>query len=365
MIVLITNNTLSHRHGSELYVRDLAVSLLARGHRPIACSSRLGEVAEQLKAATIPVVERPSDLGVRPDIIHGHHHLETMRAILALPGVPAVYFCHGWLPWEEAPPVFPRIVRYVAVDRTCYDRIVIEQGVSEERVDIILNSVDLQRFQPREPLPAKPMRALMFSNTADERTIHAIKTACEPLGIKVDVVGTMTGNPSSEPEQLLRSYDLVFARGRAALEAMAVGAAVVICDYMRCGPMVSSENFDTLRPLNFGIRSLQNPLTAAFLNEQIARYDPTDAEVVHRRIRKEASLEDMTTAVIKLYEQAIREYGERRHDNEDEIRAAGLYIESLIPQLSSLERLRKEGLETKQFLAKKFERLRSRFRPRV
>src|SRR2546430_4332475 len=32
-------------------------------------------------------------------------------------------FCHGWLPWEETPPHFPRILRYVAVDHTCRDRL--------------------------------------------------------------------------------------------------------------------------------------------------------------------------------------------------------------------------------------------------
>ncbi|MGO9602683.1 MAG: glycosyltransferase [Candidatus Binataceae bacterium] len=341
MIVLITNNTLAARAGSELFVRDLAVSLQARGHRPIACSALLGEVAEQLRATTIPVIERPSDLTVRPDIIHGHHHLETMLALLSIPGVPAVYFCHGWLPWEEKPPIFPRIIRYVAVDRTCYDRVVIEQGIREDRVSVILNSVDLQRFPARRPLPIRPKKALVFSNTADERTVQTIKIACEPLEIEVDVVGMATGNASSEPERLLGNYDLVFARGRAALEAMAVGTAVVLCDYMRCGPMVSSENFDTLRPLNFGIRSLQNPLTAALLSEQIACYDRHDAELVHRRIRKEASLEDMTTSIVNLYDQVISDYREMpRHDIEEELRAAGLYLDSLMPTLKSVYSLR-------------------------
>jgi hypothetical protein len=43
--VLITNNTLAGRGGSELYVRDTATELLKRGHTPIAYSAVLGEVA--------------------------------------------------------------------------------------------------------------------------------------------------------------------------------------------------------------------------------------------------------------------------------------------------------------------------------
>lgn len=36
MRILLTNNTLGLRAGSELYVRDVALALLSRGHEPIA-----------------------------------------------------------------------------------------------------------------------------------------------------------------------------------------------------------------------------------------------------------------------------------------------------------------------------------------
>src|SRR5581483_5418394 len=124
--VLITNNTLATRAGSELYVRDLATALLERGHQPVAYSTVLGEVAEELRMATIPVVNDLDLLAVKPDIIHGQHHFETMTALLRFPSAPAIYVCHGWWPWEETPPHFPRIRQYVAVDYTCRDRLVCE-----------------------------------------------------------------------------------------------------------------------------------------------------------------------------------------------------------------------------------------------
>jgi hypothetical protein len=55
MRVLFTNNTLAGRMGTELYVRDVAVALLKRGHQPIAYSTILGDVADELRAAGIPV----------------------------------------------------------------------------------------------------------------------------------------------------------------------------------------------------------------------------------------------------------------------------------------------------------------------
>jgi Glycosyltransferase Family 4 len=164
---------------SELYVRDVALALLERGHSPIAYSSLLGEVAEELRAATVPVIDRLDALAVAPDLIHGHHHLETMTALLHFPNVPALSFCHGWLPWEEMPPKFSRISRYVAVDQTCRDRLILEHAIPEQRVRLLLNFVDLKRFKPRAALPQKPKRALVFSNYASEENIlPTIRAAC-------------------------------------------------------------------------------------------------------------------------------------------------------------------------------------------
>ena len=55
--VLFTNNALGARGGSETYIRDVALALLQRGHRPVAFSLLLGDVAEELRRATVPVVD--------------------------------------------------------------------------------------------------------------------------------------------------------------------------------------------------------------------------------------------------------------------------------------------------------------------
>ena len=88
MRILLTNNSLAAHAGSELYIRDLAVELMRRGHQPVAYSTYLGAVAEELRAATIPVIDRLEALGEPPDIIHGQHHYETLSALLRFPATP-------------------------------------------------------------------------------------------------------------------------------------------------------------------------------------------------------------------------------------------------------------------------------------
>ena len=309
--VLITNNTLDARAGSELYVRDLAVGLLRRGHAPVAYSSVLGEVADELRAASIPVLDDLHSLSVAPDVIHAHHHLDAMCAMLRFPTVPAVFVCHGWQPWQEQPPVFPAIRRYVGVDDVCAERILTTPGVDPARVRTVYNAVDLTRFGRRpDPLPDRPRSALIFSNYASEDNyVGTIREACRAASIeRVDVIGRGTGTAVDRPELALPQYDLVFAKARCALEAMAVGAAVIVADYSGLGGMVTPENVEAMRRLNFGLRTMQRwPLTVEAVTREIARYHAESSAAVCAFIRSNADAEGTIDQFERLYEEALTE----------------------------------------------------------
>ncbi len=305
--ILITNRILQTRTGTEVYVRDLAASLLHRGHLPIVYSPHLGEMAAEIRAGTVPVVDDLAKVGAPPDIIHGHHGLETLAALLAFPGVPAVAVCHSWLGWPDAPVIFPRIARYLAVDQTCRDRLVFEHGLPEARVQIRLNAIDLAQFQPRGPLPGRPARALVFGNSAGGAYLEAIEHACAARGIAVDAAGVRARTVLGRPQDVLGHYDLVFAKGKSALEAAAVGAAVVLADPHGIGQMVTSQNFDELRPLNFGVRTLRRPPSTEVVAGEIARYDAGDAAIVSGRIRAADGHVTLVDELLDLYREVLAE----------------------------------------------------------
>jgi hypothetical protein len=308
--VLITNNTLASRAGSELYVRDVALALLRRGYNPIAYSSILGEVAEELRRATVPVIDNLSALTVAPDLIHGQHHLDAMTAMLRFPRTPALYFCHGWLPWEELPPLFPSIIRYIAVDDLCSERLLTTAGVLPEKVKTLYNFVDLTRFKSRPALPEKPQAALSFSNYATESNfIGMIRAACRRFGIdRIDVVGLSSGHSVSNPEEVLQEYDVVFAKARCALEAMAVGCAVIVADFPGLGGMVTTENLKELRRLNFGVRTMQSaPISEENIYAQLGHYNASDAKKVSEWIRYDADIEKAIDKLENYYHEALSE----------------------------------------------------------
>ncbi len=329
--VLITNNALAARAGSEVYVRDIAIGLLKRGYEPLVYSTILGDVARELRAAAITVVDDLNSLTIAPDVIHGHHHMETMTALLHFPRAPAIHFCHSATNWLETPLSFPRIRRYVAVDHACRDRLSFF-GIPEEQIRVLLNFVDLDRFKPRQtPLTPRPRRALVFSNYASEEThLPAVREACRRANIELDVLGAGTRSATGQPEKILPDYDLVFAKARCALEALAVGAAVVLCDAKGVGPMVSTREFERLRPLNFGIRTLCEPLNADTILREINRYDAADAAAVSHLVRATVGHESIIDELIGLYHEVIEEH--RSADNGDvdgEGRAAAAYLRQL------------------------------------
>jgi hypothetical protein len=305
--VLIATTAMSARSGTDLYTRDLALALLRRGWLPIVYTSEIGPPAEELRQATIPVIDDIDSLTAPPDVIHGQHTLETLTVLSRFRGVPALFVCHDALSWHSIPPRSSRIRSWVAVDRNCRDRMIFEHAVPEGAIHVFTNAVDLARFRRRAPLPVRPRRALVFNNAAAQTSsyVATIRAACAKRGVTVDVLGELSGRATWNPEHVLPEYDLVFARARCALEAAAVGTAVVLCDERALGGMLTATSLDAMRALNFGARTLQMPVTEKNVGMEIDRYDAADAAAVSDRIRASAAIDVLADQYIALYEQLM------------------------------------------------------------
>lgn len=342
--VLITNWSLSARSGTEMHARDLAIELQRRGHAPTVYSPMPGVISDELQEYGIRILSDLEEEREAPHVIHGHHLIETMTAVLRFSGVPAIFVCHDRTAWHDQPPRHPRLLAHVAVDDNCRERFT-ESHIDPTRVRVIPNAVDLARFRPRSPLPPRPRRAILFSHYAAEHThLPPVRDACERAGLELDVIGNASGHPCARPEELLGNYDLVFAKARCALEAMAVGCAVVLCDHLGSGPLVRTSDWHALRKFNFGRRTCSKPLTVDNLLAEIAYYDAADAAEVCRLTRTQAGVEHTADALLTLYDEVIREQSTASPDPVAEARAAaGLLTRTLSQQFVC--RIREEESE--------------------
>jgi hypothetical protein len=124
---------------------------------------------------------------------------------------------------------------------------------------------------------------------------------------------------------------------------------VVLCDQSGAGPLVTTGELDRLRPLNFGIRTLRDPVTAGFLASQIERYDPADAAEVSRRIRATAGIEGAVDRMTGLYEEVLAEHRRKGPPPaEEESRAAAAYLGWLSVYVAEREGLSEENAHLRQ-----------------
>ena len=306
MHVLITNNTLEQEAGSECSTRDVALGLLERGHQVSAFSCQLGEFADRLAERGVRVYADLGDMEEPPDIIHGHHEWETSLAALRWPGSPVLSFRRGIDPWQESPCRAPWISYWVGVDRPCVRHLREVDGVPEGRTKLLLNGVRTDRIARRDSLPPRPGRALVLSNYAnDGNYLKAIREVCGVEGIECDAIGRGVGNHRTDVHDVLRGYDLVFAKGRAALEAVVAGCAVVVCDHGGIGELVTQENFETLRERSFYYDCELEPVTAERVRARLAQWQPADSTRLSGIARDSSSLAANLDQLEAIYREAI------------------------------------------------------------
>jgi len=357
MKILITNNTLANLGGSEWVAIELAKTLTSRGHDVVACSSQIGEAGSLLRGMSVLTIPDPLDSPFKPDVIHGQHHLDTMRALCAFPEVPAIYYCHGYVPWVEDPPVHPRILYYAGMSSSISKRICLLLALTDEKVRTVPNWVDLGRFRFVRNPAQKPQKALLYLRGFDRNGWHASQLcqAFETMGIKLDL--WLPQGDTRAPEVALPEYDIVLASGRSAIEAMASGCAVLPISPSSCLDLVDLSNFDLFQSQNFSPKLSGGHFNAQAIMNAISSYDPAHVAAVTALVRSKWTLEAAIDVLESLYVKAVKEFNEQcsppstRHM--DELHALTNYIQSIMPMVRDRERLLVENHDLQQVIAMK------------
>jgi hypothetical protein len=71
--------------------------------------------------------------------------------------------------------------------------------------------------------------------------------------------------------------------------------------------MVTTRNYEEVRPNNFGIRNTTGPLTIDAVSAAIYEYDAADAAAVSRRVREECELKPAVDQICALYDEVLAE----------------------------------------------------------
>lgn len=350
MKILFANHSLTRFGGTEVVIRDLGLKLMARGHEVAVYSSRKVSPGASLADVGIQTTNRLNNLPFIPDLIHGQHAMETMTAVIGLPGVPAVYCCHGATRFD-AQPRHPRIVLYTAMSGSMKIRMAVESNIPEDMIEVVHNAVDLDRFRIVREATERPRRALVYNRMASARTLlgSAIVKAAELRGIEVDF--SRSGEDLRTiraPEDVLVDYDIVFASGKSAIDALACGCAVIVISGTAngwapagLGDLVTPENFHGLRAANFAAPVNAPPATASTVGAEMDKYDRQRVRETGLIARSLTDLDEMVDRYLSIYGRAI-ERAPAAADKRAERDAAHHYLRSLTSWMELAEQRRTE-----------------------
>jgi glycosyltransferase involved in cell wall biosynthesis len=326
MRILITNLFLARGTGTEAVVELLADGLRRAGHEPILFAPKLGPLARRMRARGHRIIDRIGAMPFRPDVIHAQHATPALMAMAAFPEVPVVFACHSSIFEVEAPLPHPQIRRVTALDERGRDRCV-GRGIDPNRIAVVQNAVDIERFRRRPPLPTTPERGLLVAKAG--KNLGMIRTVCERMGLPLTEIGFGVGRPTSALEEEFQTHDIVFASGRSALEAACAGCSVVVVEGNACAGLLTTATLDGWRDGNFGVAILNQPTDASRLEASIAAYDPAEAARVTDRLRQDASVDGYVARYVALYAEAIAD--EAVEDRDLLASATARWLEELLP----------------------------------
>jgi hypothetical protein len=302
--ILLVTIALRGRSGTEVVSYETAHGLRDRGHDVYLFTHITGPLAEKLRADGFPIFTDLAALSSIPDVIQSNQSDQLLDAVAKFPEVPVISICHDASTWWSEPVHLPSIRRHVAVDLACHARIVSRNPELAKSVELLHNAVDLDRFLSRSPLPERPKRAIILAKQGSNY-LDSVRAACLRRGIDVDAVGATIGNEIGNLSTRLPEYDLVFATARSALEAMAIGCAVIVVDGRGLSGLVTRDVVSSWRDKNFGAWLLSRPISEDAIGGEIDRYDPSDARKVSDYIRKHSSLDHYLDRLEEIYRDVI------------------------------------------------------------
>ena len=300
--VLIGCLNFNHYTGSELYVYELAKSLVKQGCDVSICSTlgsplsdamkkygvklynlqepptfKLGDGKWLLKGVEGEVVSQPNTLykisDINFDVIHSNHKPVTEHLLRLFPDTPIICSIHSEVIALEEPVISPQIKKYIAIRPEIKDYIIERFGIDKGIVDVIYNPIDSDRFkQDYKQQPIRTKKRILFVGTIDylrKDTIQDLINTTRDNGEELWIVGKKNSEDyldsmiSGEPhvkyfeptlnvEKYIRECDETagILLGRTTIEGWLCGKKGWIYDIDKHGKIKSKELHDIPDDIN-------------------------------------------------------------------------------------------------------------------
>jgi hypothetical protein len=130
--------------------------------------------------------------------------------------------------------------------------------------------VDTDRMAPPGDTRARPRHAVILGNYPER--VEIVREAWEPHGVKVTYVGGR--HARFDIARALEGVDIVVAKSRAALDAMACGRAVYLYDLFGGDGWVTAKTYPAMEQDHFAGQATDRVIGVDELERDLADYDP-------------------------------------------------------------------------------------------
>ena len=270
MDLVLSTNTLG-LGGSESYLLTVAEQVDRLGHRVTLHARAFGPMADLARERGLNVVDDPG-LPAACDGVLVQDAAVAFELAARYPEVPQVFVAHSVIYDLQSPPQLPGLTRCaVALN----DRVANRLRSLAVELDVVRlhQPIDIERFGPGGPLPARPARLLLLSNRVDEGR-RSLARACARNAIELTEVG-VGGELTADPQAALQRAHIVVGYGRSVLEAMACGRAAFVFDHRGGDGWVTGERYEALEADGFAGAAGPGAVDPDALAATLAGYRPT------------------------------------------------------------------------------------------
>jgi hypothetical protein len=315
MKILLGTHQLEIRAGSELFTAELANSIQERGHEVAVFTFFKGEFAGLIEANGIPVFN-PDDTNAMvrfaPDIVQTCHLpcAHFLRSVVS--DATHVHAMLGATPPLEAPPLGGATFSLgLAVSEEVLDRINKTSFGRDVDTAIFRNWYDdkVVMTSTRTLSSRGRLRVAVITNHIAPKLIEALTALEATGGVEVDYFGAPERSVVVDGSLLVK-YDLAITIGRTVLLAAACGVPCIMADIHGSDGLLTVDNLDHVRTINFSGRLQKHPITKTHVQVELEKIRSYDREQLRIRIAAEYSLASRTTWLLTRYEELL---GERRN----------------------------------------------------
>jgi hypothetical protein len=325
MKVLLGTHHLEVRGGSELFTAELASSIRSRGNEVAVFTFFKGDFAGLIEAEGIQVFD-PGEAALitrfDPDVVQTNHLpcAHFLRAVV--PGAIRVHAMLGVIPHLEAPPLDAGAYSLgLAISEEVRDKISQTSFAKDVEVLIFRNWFDDRAVLTAEArMPHGALRVAVISNHFAPDLMDALEAFAAAGIAEVDYFGLQRKSVPVDGA-LLSQYDLVVSIGRTVLLAAACQVPCIMADVHGSDGLLTIDNLDQVRTVNFSGRMKKHAITRAHLEYEIGKLFLYDREELRNRIEADYALSIRTEWLLSRYQTLLtdRRDGAKAHHVSDTI----------------------------------------------